>query len=146
MREALARIERNMTVRACSRVYETAHVGNIVQPPFLNAAIEVASPLPPARVLDALLGIEAQLGRDRGADAARWGPRTIDLDILWIEGCVVDEPHLTVPHPRLTERAFALVPMLEIAPDAVDPRTHQPFVAPHDEGVRLTDLTLGSAA
>jgi 2-amino-4-hydroxy-6-hydroxymethyldihydropteridine diphosphokinase len=67
------------------------------------------------------------LGRVR---AERFGPRTIDLDLLWIEGVAVDGPRLVVPHPRLRERAFALVPLLEVAPDARDPRTGELFAVP----------------
>ena len=142
MRDAVARIERVATVRDCSSVYETAPVGKTDQPTFLNAAIAVDCTLSPLALLDALLAIEKDLGRIRSDELVRWGPRTIDLDVLWIEGLALDEPRLTVPHPRLAERAFALVPMLEVAPGAADPRTHAPYVAPPDEGVLLTDLTL----
>ena len=142
MREAVGRIEQVAPLRGRSRVYETAPVGKTDQPTFLNAAIAVDCALSPVALLDALLAIERDLGRIRSDDAVRWGPRTIDLDVLWIENLVVDDPRLTVPHPRLAERAFALVPLLEVAPGAVDPRTHAPYVAPPDDGVRLTDLTL----
>ncbi len=81
----------------------------------------------PARgILDWLLAIERSLGRVR-PDAERWGPRTIDLDILWIEGEGIAEPDLEVPHPRLAERTFALRPLLDLAPDAVDFHSGQPF-------------------
>jgi 2-amino-4-hydroxy-6-hydroxymethyldihydropteridine diphosphokinase len=93
-------------------------------------------------MLDALLGIENELGRVRGAGEVRFGPRTVDLDVLWIDGVVLDEPRLVVPHPRMHERAFALVPLLDVAPGALDPRTGTPLVAPADEGVRVTDLVL----
>ena len=142
MRQAEARIAEVATVRARSRVYETAPVGLVEQPPFLNAAIAVESALSPLALLDALLAIELSLGRDRSEDAVRWGPRTIDLDVLWIEGLVIEDPRLVVPHPRVTERAFAMVPLLEVAPGAKDPRTGVPYVAPVDAGVRATDLDL----
>lgn len=130
-------------VIARSKVYETAPVGGPPQPPYLNAAIDVTCMLSPASFLTELLHIEVALGRVRGSDEVRFGPRTIDLDVLWIAGIVVDEPGLTVPHPRLTSRAFALVPLLDVAPDAVDPTTGAPYVAPADDGVLLTSLSLG---
>jgi 2-amino-4-hydroxy-6-hydroxymethyldihydropteridine diphosphokinase len=89
-------------------------------------------------LLDDLLSIEAVLGRIR---RERWGPRTIDLDLLWIDGLVVDHPRLAVPHPRLRERAFAVVPLLDVAPDARDPTTDEPFAVPPGEIV-VTDEAL----
>lgn len=144
MHEAVQRIElvEGVTVSRRSRVYETAPVGGPPQPPFLNAAILLESTLPPVALLGALLRVEVELGRVRGAGEVRFGPRTVDLDVLWIDGTMVDEPGLVVPHPRMHDRAFALVPLLDVAPDAVDPRTGAPLVAPIDEGVRLTDLVL----
>lgn len=141
MREAVRRIRRAVTVCACSSVYETTPVGQLDQPAFFNAAIEIASVLPPNELLGALLRIEQKLGRIR-SDGERWGPRTIDLDVLWIEGRVLKEENLEVPHPRLTARAFALVPMLELVPDAIDPRTHESFVALPLTGVARTTLRL----
>lgn len=106
---------------ARSKAIETAPVGGPPdQPPFLNGAVAITWAHDARALLDALLTIEKSFGRVRDV---RWGPRTIDLDILWIEGVVIDEPGLTVPHPRLQERQFALVPLLEVAPDARDPRT-----------------------
>jgi 2-amino-4-hydroxy-6-hydroxymethyldihydropteridine diphosphokinase len=142
MRQAAARLADVTTVLARSRVYETAPVGLVEQPPFLNAAIAVESSLPPLALLDTLLGIERELGRDRSEDAVRWGPRTIDLDVLWIEGVVLEGARLVVPHPRVQERAFAMVPLLEVAPGARDPRTGRAYVAPTDDGVRVTELVL----
>lgn len=104
-------------VRARSYVYATEPVGGPPQGEFLNAAVRVECTQSPAELLDALLAIEQELGRVRRAEE-RWGPRTIDLDILWIEGVAVDTPRLTVPHPRLEERAFALAPLLDVAPNA----------------------------
>lgn len=144
MREAIARITHvsGLDVAARSPVYETAPVGGPPQPAFLNAAILVECALSPLSLLDELLGVEAGLGRLRGAEEFRFGPRTIDLDVLWAEGIVLDEGRLVVPHPRMHERAFALVPLLDVAPGAVDPRTGKPLVAPHDESVRLTSFAL----
>ena len=144
MREAVRRVEDIEGVRliARSHVYETAPVGLTDQPAFLNAAISASCTLSPPALLEALLGVERALGRTRSSTDVRWGPRAIDLDVLWIEGIVLAAPRLAVPHPRLHERAFALVPMLEIVPGAIDPRSGEPFVAPHDEGVRVTALSL----
>ena len=144
MREAVRRVEavEGLRLIARSHVYETAPVGVLDQPAFLNGAIGVSCTLSPIALLEALLGVERALGRTRSSADVRWGPRAIDLDVLWIEGMVLADPRLVVPHPRLHERAFAMVPMLEIAPGAVDPRNGEPFVAPPDEGVRVTALSL----
>ena len=143
MREAAARIDRIEGVRigARSRVYETAPVGGPPQPHFLNAAVLVECTLSPPALLEELLRIEVALGRVRGEDEVRFGPRTIDLDVLWVEGVILDEPRLTVPHPRLAGRAFALMPMLEVAPGATDPRTGEPYVVVDADGVRVTSST-----
>ena len=120
LREAASRVASlpGVEVVARSRVYQTAPVGLTDQPAFLNAAIYVECTISPEALLDTLLAIERVLGRDRSADAMRWGPRVIDLDVLWIEGLTIQSERLVVPHPRLHERAFALIPLLEVAPDA----------------------------
>ncbi len=135
MREAVERIGRIAKVVARSTVWETTPVGGPPQPDYLNAAVLVAWAREPVELLEALLAIEAELGRVRDVPN---GPRTIDLDVLWIEGRVVDEPKLTVPHPRLHLRAFALAPLLELVPDACDPRTGRRYVVPEGQGVRST--------
>jgi 2-amino-4-hydroxy-6-hydroxymethyldihydropteridine diphosphokinase len=144
MREAVRLVDGASGLRliARSHVYETAPVGVVDQPAFLNAAICVSCTLSPLALLDALLAVERALGRTRSSSDVRWGPRAIDLDVLWIEGVALAGSRLVVPHPRLHERAFALVPMLEIVPAAIDPRSGQPFVLPPDEGVRETALSL----
>lgn len=134
LREAASRIGALASIVRRSHVWETAPVGGPEQPDFLNAALLAEWRETPLALLDALMRIEFELGRVRGV---RNGPRTIDLDVLWIEGLVVDEPRLVVPHPRLHLRAFALAPLLEVAPDAVDPRSGERFVAPVDPGVRV---------
>jgi 2-amino-4-hydroxy-6-hydroxymethyldihydropteridine diphosphokinase len=126
MRAATLELSRVASVEGRSRVYETAPVGGPAQPPFLNAAVIVAYEGEPLALLDALLAIEACFGRIR---AERWGPRVLDLDILWIDGVAIDTPRLVVPHPRLNERAFALAPLLDLVPDARDPRTGAPFTS-----------------
>jgi 2-amino-4-hydroxy-6-hydroxymethyldihydropteridine diphosphokinase len=109
-----------------SHVYATAPVGP-PQPEFLNAAMLIAFDGTPRDLLHALLAIESKLGRVR---SDRWGPRTIDLDILWIEGMSVEAEGLVVPHPHLKERAFALAPMLELVPDARDPTSGEAYRVP----------------
>ena len=104
---------------AVSSFRETEPVGVVDQPPFLNGAVEVETSLPPRALLDALFGIEYELGRTR--DGTRWGPRTIDLDLLVYAEEVIDEPGLRVPHPRLHERRFALEPLAELRPELVVP-------------------------
>ncbi|MFG1359268.1 2-amino-4-hydroxy-6-hydroxymethyldihydropteridine diphosphokinase [Xanthobacter pseudotagetidis] len=103
-------------IRAASSLYETPPWGPVPQGPYLNQVVEVASPMGPHALLDLALGIERQLGRDRSREV-RYGPRRIDIDILWFEGETVAEEDLEIPHPRLMERAFVLVPLTEIAPD-----------------------------
>jgi 2-amino-4-hydroxy-6-hydroxymethyldihydropteridine diphosphokinase len=127
MRAAVRELARFAQVEKTSRVYATAPVGGPLQPEFLNAAVRVACEGAPLALLDALLEIEARFGRVR---AERWGPRTLDLDLLWIAGVALDTPRLVVPHLRLHERAFAVVPLLELVPDATDPRTGATYTVP----------------
>lgn len=128
MREAVRQLEEVAAVDATSHVYETPPVGP-PQPDYLNAAALVTWEGTPSALMEALLAIEARLGRVRAA-GERNAPRTIDLDLLWIEGLRVQAPNVVVPHPRLTERAFALAPMLELVPDAKDPTTGRAYVVP----------------
>jgi 2-amino-4-hydroxy-6-hydroxymethyldihydropteridine diphosphokinase len=106
-------------VVAVSRLRETEPWGYADQPAFLNGAIELETELPPRALLDRLLAVERELGRTR--DGPRYGPRTIDLDLLLHGDTVVDEPGLQVPHPRLHERAFALEPLLDLDPSLAIP-------------------------
>ncbi len=103
---------------ARSSDYATPPWGDEEQPPFVNACIEVETSLPPHELLPALQGVEKSFGRDRARER-RWGPRTLDLDLLAYGDLDLDSPDLTLPHPRLFERAFVLVPLAEIAPDRV---------------------------
>jgi 2-amino-4-hydroxy-6-hydroxymethyldihydropteridine diphosphokinase len=125
LREAATRIASFATVRALSFVYESPPMGP-PQPHYLNAAVYVEYKGTPEGLLAQVLTVERRMGRVR---AVRWGPRTIDLDILWIEGRVVSREDLSVPHPRLTERAFALAPLHDVVPRALDPRTGESFPA-----------------
>lgn len=107
---------------ACSSLYATEPVGYAEQPRFVNAVVALETSLTARELLDALLSIEHNFGRDR-ANAIPNGPRTLDLDILLFGDLIASEPGLEIPHPRLAERAFVLVPLNEIAPKAVDPRS-----------------------
>ena len=98
---------------------ETDPVGYEDQPRFLNAAVALETELSPRELLDRLLAVERELGRTR--DGPRYGPRTIDLDLLLYGEAVVDEPGLRVPHPRLAERRFALEPLAELDPGLTIP-------------------------
>jgi 2-amino-4-hydroxy-6-hydroxymethyldihydropteridine diphosphokinase len=101
---------------ARSADYETPPWGVTDQPPFINLCLKVATQLSPRDLLKRALTVEASLGRDRAA-SRRWGPRPVDIDILAFDDVSLDEPDLHLPHPRLAERAFVLVPLAEIAPD-----------------------------
>jgi 2-amino-4-hydroxy-6-hydroxymethyldihydropteridine diphosphokinase len=98
---------------------ETDPVGYLDQPRFLNAAVVVETSLTPSALLAALLDVERELGRVR--EGPRYGPRTVDLDLLLMDDVVLDEPGLELPHPRLHERMFALEPLAELDPELVVP-------------------------
>lgn len=106
---------KGVAVVALSSLRVTEPVGVVDQPPFLNGAVAIETDLSPRDLLEALLEIERTLGRIR--DSSRWGPRRIDLDLLLYGGEVVEEPGLSVPHPRLSERRFALEPLAELDPN-----------------------------
>lgn len=127
---AVARLRQDRALHVLRRspVYETPPAGGPPQGDYLNAAVLVVTSLGGREILDRTLTIERDLGRAR-SEETRWGPRTIDLDLLWIEGEALDEEGLIVPHPRLTERPFALRPLLDVAPDAVDFRTGVAFAS-----------------
>jgi len=125
-----------------SSVYRTAPLGGPPQPDYFNAAVGLRCALDPLELLEIALQIERQLGRKR-PDPVRWGPRTMDIDVLWLSSGTVDLEGLRIPHPRLTQRAFALRPLLDVLPEASDPVSGQPYSelavarAPID---RITDL------
>jgi 2-amino-4-hydroxy-6-hydroxymethyldihydropteridine diphosphokinase len=101
-----------------SSFHETEPVGGPPQPRYVNAVAEVETELGPRALLETLLGVEARFGRTR---RERWGPRTLDLDLLLHGNRVVDEPGLVVPHPRMHERAFVLAPLCELVPEGRHP-------------------------
>jgi 2-amino-4-hydroxy-6-hydroxymethyldihydropteridine diphosphokinase len=112
----LLHAEEGLEVLAVSALRETDPVGYVDQPRFLNGAVAVETSLTARELLGRLLEIERRLGRVRG-EGLRFGPRTIDLDLLLYGDETIDEPGLQVPHPRLTERRFALEPLAELAPE-----------------------------
>ena len=100
-----------------SPLYETEPVGGPGgQGPYLNVVVELSTSDTPRQLLERCRALEAAAGRVR---TVRWGPRTLDADVLWVQGCEVDEPDLTVPHPRLWERRFVVAPLADLAPDLV---------------------------
>ncbi len=144
LRSAVAALDaaRAAHIRALSAVYATAAVGP-PQPDYLNAAMRLTWHGDAHTLLATLLTIEQAHGRIR---TVKWGPRTLDLDILWIDGLVVNDANLEVPHPRLLERPFALLPLLDVAPDARDPRSGLAIARATSacDGVRRTDLRLST--
>lgn len=111
-------------ITALSNLYENPAVGGPPQPDYLNGAVRLSTELDGERLLTGLQRIELMAGRERKVP---WGPRTLDLDLLWVSGQAIDTERLTVPHPRLTERAFALKPLVEVAPMAHCPITQQSY-------------------
>lgn len=122
LRGALAALDAEPGVRlmGVSPIYETDPVGVTDQPPFLNQVAELETVLTPDALLTRLLAIERAFGRER---RVRWGPRTLDLDLLLYGDARIATERLCVPHPRMTERAFVLVPLADMAPDLVIPGT-----------------------
>jgi 2-amino-4-hydroxy-6-hydroxymethyldihydropteridine diphosphokinase len=118
LRRAIQSIGKFASVEEISSLYETTPVGYLDQPDFLNMAIQVTTPLEPIPLIRSLKQIEKQLGREPGF---RNAPRPIDIDILFYDDLVLDSEKLSIPHPRMSERAFVLAPLAEIAPQAVHP-------------------------
>ncbi|MGE3621606.1 MAG: 2-amino-4-hydroxy-6-hydroxymethyldihydropteridine diphosphokinase [Acidimicrobiia bacterium] len=116
LRRAVEGIGRAERVAAVSPVYETAPVGGPDQGPFLNLVVELDTPSTARRLLALCGRLERDADRVR---TVRWGPRTLDVDVLWVDGVEVDEPDLVVPHPRMWARRFVLAPLADLAPDLV---------------------------
>lgn len=119
LQTALRRIAETCgTITTTSSLYETAAWGNTNQPSFYNQAVVVTTPLSPEGLMDQLLDIELEMGRIR---TQKYGPRTIDLDILMIDDLVLNTEKLTIPHPQMHNRRFALLPLIEVAPTLIHP-------------------------
>ena len=127
LRDAVAAIP---DVVAVSRVYETAPVGGPDQGAYLNIVVRLDTKRSPRELLEICREREAEAQRVR---TVRWGPRTLDVDVLWVDGQTVDEPDLIVPHPRMFERAFVLMPLRDVAADLIPPS----FVEPDVDEVRV---------
>ncbi len=130
-------------VSKVSSLYETAPVGKTDQPCFLNAVLKLQTGLTARDVWKHMQRIERELGR---VCRERWGPRTIDLDLVLYENHVIEEKNLTVPHPRYRERAFVLAPLLEIEPELTDPesgRKIRKFLEERCEGQEVARVTIG---
>jgi 2-amino-4-hydroxy-6-hydroxymethyldihydropteridine diphosphokinase len=116
LRDAVATL--GPAVRAVSDVYETEPLGGPAQGPYLNLVVEIESDMTPRELLGLCHRLEGAADRVR---TVRWGPRTLDVDVLWIDGVELDSPDLQIPHPRMWSRRFVLAPLAELAPDLVDP-------------------------
>lgn len=132
LRRALDTLTEGGDVTAVSGVFETEPVGGPDQGAYLNVVVALRSALSPRRILARCQALETDAHRER---SVRWGPRTLDVDILWIDGETVDEPDLVVPHPRMRERGFVMVPLAEVAPDVAAGRA-----ADHEGVLRVGEL------
>jgi 2-amino-4-hydroxy-6-hydroxymethyldihydropteridine diphosphokinase len=108
-----------VTLDVTSSLYETSPIGGPPQRSYVNLVVKISTTLSARALLERCQEIEQNLGRE--ASDIRWGPRVVDLDILTFDSEKISEPDLEIPHPRMTERRFVLVPLFEIAPDAADP-------------------------
>lgn len=120
LKTALQRLRAYLTIDGVSSLYETAPVGYLDQPDFLNMVCQGQTSLAPEALLTHLKSLEKALGRE---ETFRNGPRVIDIDILFYDDLCYQSERLAIPHPRMNERAFVLVPLAEIAPSFVDPRS-----------------------
>ena len=135
LRAAVEGLEAAGDVVAVSPLYETEPVGGPEgQGPYLNVVVELSTGDTPRELLERCRALEAAAGRVR---TVHWGPRTLDADVLWVQGCEVDEPDLTVPHPRLWERRFVVQPLADLAPDLV---TSEQLRASGGDVVRVGNL------
>ncbi|WP_089971888.1 2-amino-4-hydroxy-6-hydroxymethyldihydropteridine diphosphokinase [Lihuaxuella thermophila] len=146
LRQAIERLNQTPGIRVTrlSSVYETAPVGYLDQPNFYNLVAEVKTTLTPNALLSVILQIEQKLHRVR---EVRWGPRTIDIDILLYGDRAIEQDELQIPHPRMKERAFVLVPLSELAGNKIIPGTDQTVeqwagALTPDQQIRRLDLLL----
>ena len=144
LRRAIGLLRRYVRPRRASSVYETAPGGFLQQPHFLNCIVEVTANISPRQVLGAVKSLEIEMGRQPGV---RYGPRLVDVDILLYGDQTVEYPDLQIPHPRLHQRAFVLVPLAELAPELFHPILTMTVAQLADgvagkEGVKLWGLPL----
>jgi 2-amino-4-hydroxy-6-hydroxymethyldihydropteridine diphosphokinase len=118
LRSAIKNLQPEVKVIKCSQVYETPPWGYKDQPKFLNQVIEVETNLAPSELLEFVKEVEGRIGREK---AFRYGPRSIDIDILFYDDIVIDSPPLVIPHASISERAFVLIPLADLAPDYLHP-------------------------
>ncbi len=118
LRAAIEGLAPDVTVLAESHIYETPPWGYEDQPSFLNMVVKAETDLEPGALLKVLKRLEVDLGREK---SVRWGPRLIDLDILYYDDLVIESPPLVIPHPRLHERGFVLVPLADVAGEFIHP-------------------------
>jgi 2-amino-4-hydroxy-6-hydroxymethyldihydropteridine diphosphokinase len=137
LRAALQALPPQFEVESTSPCYETEPAYVLDQPHFLNLVVRGRTELDPLSALRRLKAIEADIGREPGL---RFGPRLIDLDLLFYDGVVLQTPELELPHPRLHERAFVLVPLADLAPDLVHPRLGLPVRALKDRLGEVGDV------
>jgi len=136
LQKAIGSLSRVMSVTAVSPIYQSDPWGVTDQPPFLNMCLSATTPLNPKTLLHFLKNLETELGRQK---TIKWGPRLIDIDILLYDDKIIDTNHLTIPHPHMTERAFVLVPLADIAPDLIHP-IHNKTIAELKTAVDQTTL------
>lgn len=120
LRRAIDELQQYVTVTAISPVFATAPWGDTDQPPFLNTCVAVVSDLSPHEILHRAKQIERKMGREK---TRHWGPRLIDIDILFYDKMIVQDDELTIPHPHIAERAFVLAPLAVLIPDFRHPQT-----------------------
>ena len=125
-------LAKDISLICASRIFETPPWGYEDQPPFLNQVIKATTQLPPLKLIDKLKGIEMEVGREPNF---RYGPRLIDLDILFYDDMIFKTEELTIPHPEITNRAFVLLPLMDIAPNYVHPE----FQTKISDLIRLVD-------
>ncbi len=128
LEDAIARLNRNQNINVLNRssMMETEPLGEVSQPLFLNMVVEIETKNDPEKLLDVCLAIELANGRVRGQ---RWGPRTLDIDILFYGSEIINKPSLQIPHPEVARRYFVLAPMAEIAPKFEHPVLKEPVLA-----------------
>ncbi len=126
LRSAISALQQEVVVLAESKIYETEPFGYLDQTDFLNQVIKIRTDLPPEELLTFMKKLEVEMGR---IPTFRDGPRKIDLDILFYGDMILDLPHLVIPHPRLHERAFVLIPLADVAPNLLHPFLDQTVVA-----------------